>query len=656
MQALRSVYDALARGAWATARAECRGILDTNGDVAAVHHAFGLSLCGEGAFEAALPHFVAARVVDRETSRWARELGILYATLSRWSDAYETLGAVVKSLDADGLSTFLTAAVEISRTGPALDVLDARGDAPLPTDAQFLWAYGMALAVAKRHDEAAAALHACLALDPSRGDAHEGLSLVYEATHEPELALHHARECARLLPQSAHARIRLALNCSERGLCEEGRRVRLEAEALGLRTTADRSVALYIMLSDPHETGDSLLAACRRAFDGPAVVAGSAPGEARPRPAAGARRRASKRSRLRVGYISGECRSTPAYYFFRPFLESHDRSIVDVTLYITNPLRDPVTAEYMGWAARTRDLTTLSDLALAEAIRADGLDVLVDLTGHFIFNRLWALALRAAPVQAAFPNYPGTTGCPNIDYFFTDEWMSPPGAAREFSERLYHLPGGCLMYAAADDAPAPASLPMARNGYPTFGIFQRLAKFNDRVWDAVAATFLRAPRARLLIQNGDAELDRPDSETSRRLRRELDSRGIDPGRLTLQGPLHYLEHLAAVTQVDVALDTFPYAGQTTTCESLWMGVPVVTLPQTTHASRVGASLLTRAGHRDWIAGSPAAYGEIAAALVSDANTLARVRQTLRADVVEGGLTNAAGLARALEAAYASFRR
>ena len=185
-------------------------------------------------------------------------------------------------------------------------------------------------------------------------------------------------------------------------------------------------------------------------------------------------------------------------------------------------------------------------------------------------------------------------------------------------------------------------------------MFQRLAKFNDRVWDAIAAVLHRVPDARLLLQNSDAELDRPDSQTSRRLRSCLDARGIDPGRMTLRGPVPREEHLSLLPAVDVSLDTFPYSGQTTTCESLIMGVPVVTMRGRTHVGRVSGALLARAGHAEWIAESTSQYAEIAAALVADAGALARIRARLRADFVDAGFTDGRRLASQLEAAYGAL--
>jgi predicted O-linked N-acetylglucosamine transferase (SPINDLY family) len=188
----------------------------------------------------------------------------------------------------------------------------------------------------------------------------------------------------------------------------------------------------------------------------------------------------------------------------------------------------------------------------------------------------------------------------------------------------------------------------------TFGIFQRLAKFNGKVWDTIAKLLTRIPGSGLLLQNADPELDRPDSETARTLRRCLSERGVDPERMVLRGPLSCLEHMEIVTQVDIALDSFPYTGQTTTCECLWMGVPVVTLKGTTHVGRVSGGILTRAGHRDWVADSIDSYVEIAASLASDTTGLEGIRSSLRANFIAAGLTDGVTLARELETAYRSF--
>jgi predicted O-linked N-acetylglucosamine transferase (SPINDLY family) len=642
--ALDPIYDALGQGRWAEARELCRRVPGQHQDPA-VLHALALTFCGEGAFGEAVVHLEHACRVDGTTAHWARDLGIVYAKLGRWAEVVEALRPRVDALDSDGLALFLTAAVEAGHPDAALADLEARRAGPLPSDSQFLFAHGVALGMVERHAEAETVLVQCLAHDHERGDVHEALAFVYDAGKEAERGLHHARESVRLLPDSAHARLRLALACSERGLCNEGRALRLEAVGRGLTRPDDRSVNLYVMLSDPREDGPSIAAVSRQAFaDVPAI----------PLDRTRAARTRRSGERLRVGYVSGECRSTPAFYFFRPFLSRHTRESIEVYIYCSNPRRDGVTPRYREWAEHWRDCGDLSDAALVDRIRADELDVIVDLSGHFIFNRLTALVSRVAPVQVTYPNFPSTTGCPGIDYFFTDMWTSPPGTEAEYVEQLYRLPSGYLMYAPPDDGPAVEPLPMRAGGGPTFGVFQRLAKFNDGVWDALATVLHRAPASRLLIQAGDRELDRPDSQTCAALRRHLALRDVNPARVTFKGPLPYLEHLSAMTEVDVVLDTFPYGGQTTTCEALWMGAPVVTLPQRTHVSRVSGALLARAGHADWVATSPDDYGAIAADLVADAGRLATIRHQLRGKVLDR-LADGTALTRDMEEAYWSFR-
>ena len=635
---LAEAYAAIYRADWDAARALCRAALAIDPSHAEAHHAIGLAYCGEAAFAEAVPHFEAARRADASTPQWSRDLGVVQAQVGDWAAAFAALSPVVESLDTGALLVHLRAASEICRLPEALASLEAR---PRPDDAAFLAAYGQALVEIGRHDEAEAALRRCLELDPGHPAALDTLGRALERLNEGDRAFDCWAAYAAGETSSAYAQLRLALASSDRGRCRDGRELRERAEAIGLTRPAEHDAALYIRLSDPDEDAASILAASRAAFAG---IPPPAPGATRRRPHAVGRR-------LRVGYLSGEYRSTPAWYFFQPFLCGHDRSQIEVFLYNANPVADAFTARYAAIAEHWREAGGLTDAALAGVMRADALDVVVDLSGHFPFNRLPLLCERIAPVQMTYPNYPATTGCPGVDWLFTDRWTSPAGTEGEYSERLVFLEPGYLAFALPDDCPPVAPPPALANGYPTFGIFQRLAKFNDRVWDALAAVLHRVPHARLLLQNGEAELDRPDSPTARRVRACLAARGVDPARMTLRGPLSREEHLSVLPHVDVSLDTFPYSGQTTTCESLIMGVPVVTMQGRTHVGRVSGALLARTGHGDWIAGPIDDYARIAAALVDDLGALARTRATLRADFVAAGFTDGRRLAAALEAAY-----
>ena len=358
--------------------------------------------------------------------------------------------------------------------------------------------------------------------------------------------------------------------------------------------------------------------------------------------------------RMRVGYLSGGFLNTPSYYFIRPFLTNHDRTVAEVFLYNHGVAQDfsKSAIPKAAFGEHYAEVGHLTDDDLGARLRADGLDVLVHMAGHFSYSGLRLLCERIAPVQISYPHFPATTGCPGIDYVLTDVWTSPAGTDGEYSERLYRLPAGSLVYAAPEDGPSVAPPPRLTRPYCTFGIFQRLAKFNAPFLDAVAAVLARVPQSRLLIHNGDAEIDRPASATVRALRQRFAARGIDPARLHLRGPLPYHEHLKMVGQVDVALDSFPYNGQTMTCESMWMGVPVVTIGHGTHVSRVGGAILTRAGYPEWIARTTAEYVELASSLASNLDRLVALRGRLRGDFVNGGLTDGQVLASALERAYA----
>ncbi len=353
---------------------------------------------------------------------------------------------------------------------------------------------------------------------------------------------------------------------------------------------------------------------------------------------------------MRVGYLSSGFQSTPSYYFTSPFLTNHDRSRFEVFLYshVGHPL-DSASAAKLG--EHYVEIDFQDEARLTSALRSDELDVLVHMAGHFAYNGLHLLCSRMAPLQICYPNFPSTTGCPGIDYVITDRWLSPDGTEGQYSEQLYRIPSGSLAFAPPENSPDVTDPPLSRNPGPTFGVFQRSAKFNAPFFDALAAVLMRVPAARLVIHNGDPELDNPGSTTARLLKQRFTERGIESDRVILQGPLPYQQHLTSVSQVDVALDTFPYGGQTTTCESVWMGVPIVTMTHDTHVSRVSGALLTRAGHPEWVAQTPQQYVDIAARLAADLDRLASLRQSLRANVTKAGITDGATLARALEHAY-----
>jgi len=351
---------------------------------------------------------------------------------------------------------------------------------------------------------------------------------------------------------------------------------------------------------------------------------------------------------LRIGYVSPDFRQHPVASFFLPLLEAHDRTRVDVGCYSTVARPDAMTDRIRAAADRWIDASGMDDETLAGRIVADRIDILVDLAGHTSGNRLPVFARRAAPVQVTWLGYPGITGLATMDYRLTDAVADPPGEETDATgpERLLRLPGGFLCYSPPVDV-AVNKPPLG--GRPVvFGSFNNFAKVNEAVLDCWADILKLCPSAELMLKARSLN----DPGTRKRCADAFGARGVDPGRIRLRGTVPGLaDHFAAYNQIDIALDTFPYNGTTTTFDALWMGTPVVALRGDRHAARVGASILTHLGLPDLIAEDRRGYIEIAAALAGDqgrcGDYAARLRDGLRASP----LLDSTRFARSIEKTY-----
>ncbi len=356
--------------------------------------------------------------------------------------------------------------------------------------------------------------------------------------------------------------------------------------------------------------------------------------------------------RLRVGYVSPDLRRHSVAYFFEPLLAAHDRNDFEVVCYASVPRPDAVTRRLQEVADGWRDVHELSDADLADLIRRDEIDILVDLAGHTLGNRLLAFARKPAPIQVTYLGYPDTTGLATMDYRLTDGWADPGGLTDHLhSERLVRLSSGFLCYRPPDEAPAVGVLPAFEQGRLTFGSFNNLCKVGPEVVKCWADVLKAVPASRLIIKA--SALGHADAR--RHLQSLFELNGVATDRVTLLGETPGVrDHLNLYNQVDVALDTFPYHGTTTTCEALWMGVPVVTRAGRTHASRVGVSLLTRAGVPELIAASRDAYVELAVRMAADWERLGTLRAGMRDRLRRSALMDAEQLTRSVERAYRSM--
>ncbi|MHA1113518.1 MAG: O-linked N-acetylglucosamine transferase family protein [Alphaproteobacteria bacterium] len=358
--------------------------------------------------------------------------------------------------------------------------------------------------------------------------------------------------------------------------------------------------------------------------------------------------------RLRIGYVSPDLRTHSVSFFFEPLLAAHDPAAVETFCYAEVARPDATTARLQGMADHWRDTVGMSDADLAARIRADRIDILVDLAGHTEHNRLLAFARRPAPVQVTWLGYPNTTGMAAMGWRLTDAVADPPGAAdRLHVEKLARLEDGFLCYAAPAEAPEVVAPPAEAAGFVTFASFNNLQKLSEPTIRAWGRLLEAVPDARLILKGsipgGDVAHDR--------LRDRLAEAGIATGRVEFLARADGLRaHLSLYGRVDIALDTFPYNGTTTTCEALWMGVPVVTLASDRHAGRVGASLLARLGLTDLVAEDADAYVALAAALAADEARRVSLRTDLRDRMAASPLCDSPGFARRIETAYRDMWR
>ena len=613
---LRRGLDLYQGGQFAEAGRELRKLLQTRPDQPDALHLLGVIEHAAGRDEAALPlleRAVAARPGD---ASFHNNLGAVCKTLGRTREA---IAHYQRAVDEDP-----GYAVAHNGLGAAYLDLDE-------------------VAKARSHLERA------LAIDPTLAMADVNLATLFERAGDPGEAIRRYRRVidADRVPADSYPQLanNMGLSLQSVGSPREAEQwFRRAIEQRPDFTAAHSNLLLCLNYSarDPEE----VFAEHRRWAEQQTAAIDHMP--ARGLDAAGL----EPERRLRVGYATPDLGAHSVGYFIRPLLAAHDRSRVEVTTYTWSP--GGVASWLRDDADRWRDTTELRDDQFAALVREDQIDILVDLAGHTAHHRLGVLARRPAPVQVAYLGYPNTTGLDAIDYRVVDEWTDPTGATEHLhTETLVRLPGGFLCYQPPLDAPEPGEPPSVANGYIIFGSFNHLPKMTPQVVETWAGILRTMPDARFVMKN----LAFKDGSVRERVLDEFARNGVDAGRVELIAwTASYEEHLALYSKVDIALDTFPYGGHTTTCEGLWMGVPVVTLAGRTYAGRVTVSLLSIIGLSDLVAADADRYVEIATALARDGDRLTQLRRSLRPAMAASPLCDPSRIAREMEDAYRTMWR
>lgn len=489
-----------------------------------------------------------------------------------------------------------------------------------------------------RPGEAEAALRRAVEIDPGHADGWCKLGDVLSGLGRLEDAETALRRAIAADPASVPAHRLLGITLRKQLRIAEALELFAAARALAPESFAFEPMDLYTLASFDGISEEELFAR-HRSFG--ARLEKAIP----PRFGSFANERHPERQ-LRIGYVSGDFRFHSVSLFLLPVLQHHDRSAFEVHCYSTSDERDEVTAQVRHGSDAWRDCARMSDTQLADAINGDKIDVLVDLSGHTGIPCLNVFAQRPAPVQVTWLGYLNTTGLTRIDYRLCDAYTDPPGTSeRVHTETLVRLPHGQWCYRPfllLDHAGVP---PMRGNGFVTFGSFNSPIKISGTVHRLWCKVLRRVPDSRMVI------VGLPEGQARERLLRDFGAAGIAPSRITVAGRVPLKEYFRWLDAVDIALDTTPYSGGTTTCDTLWAGVPVVTAPGPRAFSRSAGSILSTVGLPEWIASTPEDYVRLAVEFARDERVIADLRSTLRKTMRESPLMDEARFTRDLETAY-----
>jgi len=545
-----------------------------------------------------------------------------------------------------------------------------------PDDFGALFHYAATLRTLNRLDEARAVLKRALAVDRNNADAHAALSDILVAlgdtagaAAELEVVLQHRPDWAdALFNYGTLLRRQLRLEEAERAFrraiaAQPGHAGahRMLGEVLLAQSRGDEAFEVYRRARQENPLDFGLESAelfalfgSDRISDEELFARHAAFGkrlEAAHAPRTGFRNARDPERRLRIGYLSGDFRYHVVTLFMLPVLERHDRASFEVYCYSTADSTDGYTRQIAERADVWRPMGGQSPAQIAEAITADAIDILIDLSGHSGTLQLATMAERPAPVQATWLGYLNTTGLTRIHYRITDRFADPPGATERYhTESLVRLPNGQWCYRPFLSPPVAAVPPSAKKGFATFGAFHQAPKISRaarRLWAEILG---QVPDSRLLVvgvARGRAQDD---------LLRDLTGPRVSRERITCVPYAALGEYLRLFAEVDIALDSLPFSGGTTSCDTLWMGVPIVTMPGTRSVSRSASSVVSNVGLTDWIASSPEDYVRRAVRFAGERKLLAELRGSMRNRMAASPLMDEVRFVRDLELAYREMWR
>lgn len=589
----------------AEAAAEYRAVLSVFPDSAPVHNNLGTALGDLGEHEAAVAEFRAALALSPLFPQAQFNLGNTLRQLGQFGAAAETYRGLL---------------------------------AVQPGLVEAHLALSAALRAAGESELAIASAETAVRLRPDLAATHNALGNALQEGHRPAEAIAAYRIAIDRQADFSDAFNNLGNALKDQGEIAEALACYRQALSHTPDDAAMHSNLVYSMLFDASTDPEGLRLECEKWDRQHAALLREI---IKPHPNAPDANR-----RLRIGYVSPNFSRHVISHFLTPLLEAHDRERFEIFCYASVRVPDHITDRLRKSADVWRDVIAVRDEELAACIRKDEIDILVDLTQHLAGNRLLTFARKPAPIQIAWVGYPGTTGLRTMDYRFTDAFLEPEDAPWSKSvENAVRLPDSWFCFDPLEEYPAASALPASREGYVTFASLNNFCKMNDAVLGLWSRLLLAVEGSRLLLQC-------PEGGHADRALQYFASQGIAPERVRLIARTATREEFLEVFQkIDIALDPFPYNGGTTTCEALWMGIPVLTLPGSLIVSRIGLSILSSVGLPELVADSAEDFVRLAANLAGDLPRLAELRATLRERMKASPFMDGERFAMAVEQGY-----
>jgi len=601
---------------------------------AQIHNNLGNAFSELGKQEDAITHLRRAIALDKKFAGAYINLGATFHDMSRYSEAEETYRKALKIAPELAEAHY--------NLGNTLKALGRLGEAEpcyrkaLDIKPGLIGAHvnlGATLREMGKHEEAIQVFSKVLALRPTSVEAYNNLGitlndmgLLSQAKDALEQALH-------INPKLSEIHNNLGNTLKNIGHLDQAIHCFKQSLALQPDNLSARSNLLFTLNYSAHATPDEYLREARL-YGQIARNKAASPYTDWPHATAAA-------DRLRIGLVSADLRNHPVGYFLQSVLSQLSSDTIELFAYPTTPKADELTARIKPYFSAWRPLYGKSGKDAAQLIHNDGINILIDLSGHTQHNRLPVFAWKPAPVQISWLGYFASTGVAEIDYILGDPWVTPLAEQSHLSEKIWQLPDTYWCFSSPDVSPDISPLPAQSSGQITFGCFNNLTKMNEGVV-AVWAKILQAiPQSRLFLKYGQLHDPALREETLQRFARN----GIAPDRLILEEASPRPEYFVSYNRVDIALDPFPYPGGTTSIEGMWMGVPVLTKRGDRFLSHAGETILHNAGLPGWIAVNEDDYVAKAVSFASDLNYLAHLRAGLREQLLQSPLFDATHFAR-----------